>query len=217
MAKVMSPLHSTEARGRVGGLVFNTWRGISTVKSNSSPAQPRSTTQLAVRSLVTYLTRKWALLDDTERLHWNEYAALHTEIDWTGNPKRLSGLNWYVRCNTRISQCGGTLIDEPPAVAAPDPIVSFQAMDQALSIRLMWQAAAGTDLTADFWVLGPHSTGVAAKIERAKRGLLTAAQTPDISIANKSVGHYTVWARIISEVTGLASTWLSDTCDVSAT
>jgi hypothetical protein len=212
----MSPLHSTEARGRVGGLVFNTWRGLSTVKSNSSPAQPRSATQLAVRSLVTHLTRKWATLDPTARLHWNDYAAAHTEIDWTGNPKRLSGMNWYVRCNTRIAQCGAALITEPPSVAAPDPIVSFQATDAALNIHLMWQAAPASDLTADFYVLGPHSKGVLAKIERAKRGLLWPAQTPDINIPYKAVGHYTVWARIISETTGLASPWLSDTCEVTA-
>lgn len=218
MAKCLGPLHSSEARGRVGGLVFNTWRGGATCKAKHAPAQPRSSLQLAARAYASQLARMWGTtLDATDRKTWNDYAVAHQDKDWTGTNVRLSGLNWFIRCSSRLLAMGNTVVHTAPLVAAPDPIVSFQALDGVLLLRMMWQAAAGTDLTADFWLEGPFSNGRLSKIQRAKHNCFHAAQTPDFNIAPLGAGHYTVYARIISEVNGLASTWLSDPGDVTAT
>ena len=39
MPKVFRPLFSDQARGGFQGVVFNTWRGINTVKKNTSPSE----------------------------------------------------------------------------------------------------------------------------------------------------------------------------------
>lgn len=218
MAKLLGPLHSSEARGRMGGLVFNTWRGGATCKAKHAPAQPRTSLQLVARARASQLARMWGTtLDAADRLSWNDYAVAHQDKDWTGTNVRLSGLNWFIRCNTRMLAMGYAAVHTAPLVAAPDPIVSFQALDQALSLRIMWQAAAGTDLQAEFWLEGPFSLGRLPKIERASHNCFHAAQTPDFSISPLSVGHYEVYARILNEANGLASTWLHDSGEVTAT
>lgn len=59
MAKVTLPLMSAEARGKVGGLIYNTWRGNSTVKIKKAPAQPRTARQLLIRAFATTCSRAW--------------------------------------------------------------------------------------------------------------------------------------------------------------
>ena len=40
MAKVINPLLSVEARGRMGGIVYNTWHGISYAKAHYGTHKP---------------------------------------------------------------------------------------------------------------------------------------------------------------------------------
>jgi len=215
MARVLNPLNATEARGRVGGLVYNTWRGARYVKPNTSPAQPRTPRQLQIRAWTTYLVRYWALISADNRGFWNDYATSHPDIDWTKSPKRLTGLNWFVRCNLRLLDLALSIIEAPPAVAAPDAPSDFVATGAAGSIGTTWTAMAGTNLQADLWVAGPFSVGVAAKIERAKHAGYSDGESPPINLSPLQPGRYTCWLRTIDEDTGLASPWVSDTADVS--
>lgn len=216
MAKVLNPLNGTEARGRIGGLVYNTWRGINYVKTQTAPAQPRSSRVLLIRAWSTYLVRLWATLTANERKSWNDYAQSHTETDGMGLTKRLTGLNWFVRCNIRLMDIGVTPVHTAPAVAAPDPIVSYQALDGVLSSQQIWELGPGTDLLVDIFKVGPHSVGSFAKIERCKHDSYTAYEVNDLTISNLFVGRYTFFARILSETNGLVSAWKSDTADVTA-
>lgn len=216
MAKVIGPLHSAEARGRMSGLIFNTWRGIATVKAFCSPAQPRTKMQLLTRAWTTQIVRAWASLTQDNRDHWNAYAVTHPESDWTGNPKRLTGLNWFVRCNARIFRLGGPQIDDPPAVAAPDPVAGFAAANGVLESILTWTFPDGA--ANRFWVyaFGPHSQGLDCKIERAAIMLAGTASMGTITATNLSPGRYTFWIVVVNIDTGLASTFLTDTADISA-
>lgn len=200
----------------MAGLIFNTWRGIATVKAFCSPAQPRTKIQLATRAWTTQLVRAWATLTQPNRDHWNAYAVTHPESDWTGNPKRLTGLNWFVRCNFRILRLGGTQIAEPPAVAAPLPVETFTAADGILQSICTWLFE---DAAADrFWIygFGPHSQGLDCKRERASIIAAGTASMKTITITSLSPGRYTFWIVVVNIETGLASTYLTDTADITA-
>ena len=217
MVKVLNPLNSTEARGRLGGIVYNTWRGINYAKTQTAPAQPRSARQLIIRAYTTALVRLWATLTANERKSWTDYANGHTETDGMGLTKRMTGLNWFVRCNIRLMDLSITPVKTAPSAAAPDPIVSYQALDGVLSSQQIWELGPGTNLMVDIFKFGPHSKGQFAKIERAKHDSYTAYEVDSLTISNLSPGRYTFFARIVSETNGLASPWKSDTADVTAT
>jgi hypothetical protein len=216
MAKLMNPLMSSEARGRVGGTVYNTWRGVRYAKQQTSPAQPRSQLQLQIRAWCTYLVRLWSTIGATPMGHWNDYASANPVIDWTGAPKRLTGLNWYVRCNIRLLQNGFSILTEPPAAAAPSAPVSFAAANGVLSSIVSWTPEAGTDLTTEVWAIGPHTAGQQGKIEQARRITGVAGEQGATSLNDLRPGTYTVFGRVVGELTGLASTWVSDTAVITA-
>jgi len=215
MAKVLNPLFSSEARGRVQGLQFNTWRGTRFVKAQTSPAQPRTQRQLQIRAWTTVLVRYWALLSVANRGYWNDYAVAHPDIDWTGSPKRLTGLNWFVRCNLRVLDLGGTIVESPPEIAAPDAPAAFTLTGSAAGLSATWTPTEGTNLQADLWLFGPHSVGVNAKIQRAAHAGYSDGESPPINVSPLQPGTYTGWLRVIDEDNGLASPWVSHTCVVT--
>lgn len=209
MAKVINPLMSTEARGRIGGIIANTWRGISTMKAFCSPSQPRSARQLQLRAWNAYLMRKWQSLTAPNRVNWNEYAADHPDIDWTGNPKRLTGLNWYLRCNIRILDAGGTIIADPPSVPAPDPITGLAVTYATGSLSVAYTTSSPATKFVDIRRVGPISAGVAAKIERARHIEYKAISTSPATESGLRPGQFTVFVRVLDSLTGLASPDLS--------
>jgi len=215
MAKVVSPLHSVEARGRMGGIVFNTWHGISYAKAHSGPNQPNSAAQLAARSRLVTIGAAWRDLTQVQRDAWAVYADSHLESDWTGVPKRLTGQNWYIRCNVQLARMGQAAIDVPPAVAAPDAIVGWEAALTVADLTVEWTSPVATDYI-DVWALGPVSTGVDPKFQHATNYDLVLASevTPLIIVLAVPDGRWRCWGRVLDVATGLASPWESSTVDV---
>jgi hypothetical protein len=215
MAKVIGPLNSTEARGVIGGLIYNTWRGIRTVKRMTSPAQPRTQRALKIRALSIRLVRHWQTLSDLVQSQWTTYATNHPLIDWTGVPKRATGCNWFLGLNARLLDAGFTLVETPPTLPAPDPLAAFAAADGDGQSILTWTPTAGKNLLANIWFQGPHSAGRTGKLERAHLAEYVPGESGTLTLDNLLPGKYTFWGRVVSEDDGQASTWVSDTATVS--
>lgn len=215
MAKVINPLLSVEARGRMAGLVYNTWHGISYVKAHSGPNQPNTAAQLAARARLVTIGAGWRALTQVQRDAWGVYADAHPESDWTGNPLRLTGQNWYVRCNVQLDRCGQAAISNPPAVAAPDAITGWDAALTVADLTVAWTAPVLIDFI-DIFALGPVSTGVDPKFEHATcyDTVICSTVTPFIIVLAVASGRWRCWGRVISPVTGLTSPWQSDTEDI---
>jgi hypothetical protein len=216
MAKIKAPLFSTEARGRMGGLVYNTFRGISYVKAHTAPAQPRSQKVLQIRAWTIQLVRAWQALDAANIILWNQYAAAHPVLDTMNGTKRLTGANWFVLCNLQRLRMAAAPIATPPITAAPDAPVLFAAANGILQSVCTWTSPGGTDKTFEIWLFGPHSLGLLPKIQKARYYSQTAAETGTATVTGLRPGRYTFWARVIDDDNGLTSTWVSDTADVTA-
>ena len=217
MAKVRGAYGGAETRGRVGGVQHNSWRGMGFVKASHAPAQPRSKLQLQMRAWNTYLTRHWAVIDQTARDGWNAYAVTHTETDGMGSTKRLSGLNWFTRCNSRLLKAGFAIKTTAPVVAAPAAPLLFACSDGVLSSVASWTATAGTNISLVIRVFGPHSKGRLGKKEQAVELVTVAGQTAQQAINNLVPLRYTFFAYCLCEDNGLISPLVSDTCDPTAT
>jgi hypothetical protein len=216
MAKVINPLLSVEARGRMAGLVYNTWHGISYVKAHSGPNQPNTAAQLAARARLVTIGAAWRDLTQVQRDAWTTYAAAHPESDWTGNPLRLTGQNWYIRCNVQLDRMGQSAISDPPAVAAPDAITGWAVAKTVNDLTVAWTAPVATDYI-DIFGLGPVSTGVDPKIEHAicLDTVIASTVTPYIVVLSVPDGRWRCWGRVLDVATGLASPWESGIVDAS--
>ena len=211
MPKVKNPLMSLEARGGIGGLVYNTWRGINTVKTNTSPTGQGSAGRLAAQALLSTISKKWQNLSDADRAGWNQYAIDHTLPDWTGSPKRITGFNWYVMCATQQQRCGTTPTNPPPSALQPNAITGLVMTKATVDLKIAWTAPVGAGLKIDVWLVGPQSAGRQGRLEMAKPTMLAAATTGTaVTLKAAAVaGRYTAFARMIDTATGLTSPWVS--------
>ena len=90
MAKLVAPLMSFGARGKLGGsLVYSNWKGINTARQLVTPANPRSAAQVAQRGLLSVIVTAWRSTEVSQavRTGWNKAAQL------TG--RALSGFNLF--------------------------------------------------------------------------------------------------------------------------
>lgn len=213
MAKAVQPLMSLEARGKMGGLIYNTWRGIATVKAFKSPSQPNTAAQLERRSVLTELSREWAALTSTQREAWQTYAQSHLQNDWTGNPLRLTAQNWFVRCGARAILVGGSSLASPPSAAAPvNPSeLTFSVMaGSPQTVQVTWD---GLSLASQHLVIygaGPFSRGRTPRKEQAAIVAILASNSmsPAVVISNPAAGKWGFWTQVIDDTTGLASSLL---------
>jgi len=138
MAKVVGPLHSTEARGSVDTLTYSTWRGIRTVRTRAGNSDPASGTRLEALLLGKAASFNWATIGDARRQAWERYSSDHPEPDWTGTNRRISGHAWYVRLHTRASLWGYPPIDDPPDIPVGCRLDSFRVATFPGVIVLTW-------------------------------------------------------------------------------
>ncbi|MBE3118971.1 MAG: hypothetical protein IMZ50_09485 [Candidatus Atribacteria bacterium] len=213
--KLLDPMRSSEARGRVGGVIYNTARGVRYGKVFTSPCQPRTQKQLAVRALFQMATRAWQLLSSPERDNWNDYGTAHPEIDWTGQPIAKSGFNWFTRLTTRLLWTDNVQSDTPPAVAAPDAPLAFSAATGILQSIITFTPGVNA-INAIVYGVGPHSPGRVAKREQAVYMGKVDSDLGTITITGLSPGSYTFFGYMLSKTTGLISVMVSDTVVITA-
>lgn len=110
LATTQAPLFGLDASGSIGGAItFAKWRGRTYARVKGTPANPRSSSQLATRAMMRFLGTKWALLSPSDQATFEALAA-------QGNYPRF---NAYVKYNmnrwtqwldpiTAIGQAAGT-------------------------------------------------------------------------------------------------------------
>lgn len=205
MVKVVAPLFSAEARGSVGALTYNTHRGVSIVKTRSGPSTQHSTRQDALRACAASATAGWQALTDQQREAWNDFARDHPGQDWTGNPKRLTGYNWYLRINSVALDIGWSLFDSPPAAIEPalSPTVVLSFDGTNVHAETSGSLTGGlTDPAVDFWCTAPHGPARFPDRRMAKHRAY-ATHTEDVTLIAADVGDAVeVWTRFISSDTG---------------
>ena len=100
MATLKGPLMSMEASGSVAGqLTFAKWKGRPYVRSLVVPANPKSKSQTATRSMMRFLTQAWAALNTVAQGSWKTLA----------DSMSFSPFNAFVQANMKV----WTQLDSP--------------------------------------------------------------------------------------------------------
>jgi hypothetical protein len=216
LAKLVNPLHSSAARGKVGGTVYNQSRGINYAKVNTAPAQPRTADQLAVRSLMTTIIREFRELTAVQQAAWATYADEHPRNDWTGQPIRLTAANAYAAVNFLARDAGGVQITAPPSAAAPSLPAALAVAINVADIEATFTGPLPAATKLDIRYLGPVSKGVQGRFERSTRLAYSAAAqvSPFELVATAPTGRHIFWIRSVNTTSGLASMWQKFTVDV---
>jgi hypothetical protein len=113
MAKVTGPLMSMDASGTVGKtLTFGKWKGRNYVRQRVIPSNPKSASQLGVRSMMSFLAKQWTELTSGEKASYAEMA----------EAKSISAFNQFVSVNLARWQNFDGPTKEYPAAEASTPL-----------------------------------------------------------------------------------------------
>jgi len=202
LAIVVGPCHSSEARGAVGGLVYNTYRGRSYVKANVAPSTQYSDAQVERRAIMSPVVALWSTITDQQRDAWRVFANAHLFDDWTGTQKRLSGFNWFCKVNYRLNLVGWGLRSDPPDAVTALSLLNPFITNYAGAAVLEWQPAAGPPDPSWFvwlWLSERHSAGCHPSIKLCKLLTWDYENTGGIGINDLLPGYYTAYSILISD------------------
>lgn len=133
--KWRGPMGGGAASGKVGALVASHTKSTQYLRARTTPTNPNSVFQQAVRAAVKTLSSLWAALTAGQRSAWDTYAANVSVTNKLGDSANLSGINWFVGNNTIRQQAGFDIIDAGPQTLnrgnpdwlAADPVLTFAA------------------------------------------------------------------------------------------
>jgi hypothetical protein len=142
MAKVVGPLHSFEASGKIGPLVFARNRGGAYAKSWYPPVNPKSFLQTEYRrSVWSEAVHLWVNLNQSSRENWYEYAANFFGGAKSYRRNRVNAMHLFLRQQIHFLYLGITEISEPPLSPLPNYFPSFSCYWTSSGLTLSWSPA----------------------------------------------------------------------------
>jgi hypothetical protein len=209
VAIVTQPLGSTEARGSVGGLTYATWRGKHTVRTRAGPSREPTAEQLYVLATAETAKNAWQAMSDDQRASWNHWAAEHREPHWTGQDKRLSGFNWWVRIFVRLTFYFGEEPSAPPTQDLERGITNIAAHQDNGAVAFTFEVTPPDPPVFDLAILNRHipaSPGRKPDIHYAQFLTSDSAAVEGIADLDPAIGPNDYWIRYINQA-GLVSVW----------
>lgn len=101
--------------GKIGGVVFSHNRYGAYMRNLTTPVNPNTNRQSNARARVSLLASRWnEVLTTAQRTAWNDYASQVTVKNKVGDDVYTTGFNHYIRSNSAILACGGTIVDAAP-------------------------------------------------------------------------------------------------------
>lgn len=130
--KFKSPILSNVS-GSMGGATYSRNRFGLYIRNRSTPVNPNTDRQAAVRQWMQQLTQRWSqVLTDLQRIAWNLYGSSTAMVNVFGDTIYLTGFNHFLRSNVARGQAGATIIDDGPVIfelPEADPTFAFTASE----------------------------------------------------------------------------------------
>lgn len=217
MPKVFRPLFSDQARGGFQGVVFNTWRGINTVKKNTSPSNQQTAPRILARTRLIDASKAWKNLTDVQREGWRTFANEHTELDWTGAMLKKTGFDWFVSCYVNAIRTGGSAVTTAPTSGAPSAPSDLTLTSNNGVITAAYTLTSQSNYAVQIWATDPMSKGINAVKEMAKwvlNATYATATTQTVKTVT-SPGRVTVFLKVTDKTTGMTSGFVKAFVDVT--
>lgn len=163
--RFISPLIA-DARGSLGGTTFGRNPSGVYARARTSPAQPRTASQVANRASFTTAAQAWKALDPTVIIAWNAYAETRVRRDSLGQKFTPCGFNVFMQCMRNLQMIGSTAVPAVPFGRVPFPAGFYYGIAFTCPAGVITSAVAviSTDWSAFIGnivvqVTAPHSPG----------------------------------------------------------
>ena len=120
MAKLLFGAIVSDARNKVGGVVFSRNAYGAYLKHKTSPGSAKTAASTASTTSFSATSKTWgSALTQDQRDAWIALAAATTVLDVFNNPQHLSGIATFVKVNRELKLIGATQIKDPPPNLTP--------------------------------------------------------------------------------------------------
>lgn len=127
MAKYIGLLTS-DARGKVGGIIMGRANSGTTLKSHAVPINPRTVNQFAQRAAVGQANHAWGTLSGSDQVSWMALALQYVYVNSLAQSYSPTGRQLYTQAFSNAARFG----DVPPSTA-PAVKPAIQPIDNVLA------------------------------------------------------------------------------------
>jgi len=122
-----------DGRGKLGGHVFSKNAAGSYMRTKTTPTNPKTIYQTAVRALFAAISVAWSGLTDSARAAWVNAVSEWQQTDIFGDLKKPTGKALFQRLNNQAQSAGWPAVTTVPAKAdLPDAPITSAAFDTTL-------------------------------------------------------------------------------------
>jgi len=181
MARVKYGEMIADLRGKINGTVHSKNRSGAYMRNKTSPVNPQTTFQSAVRNSFAQFAQGWRSLTENQRTAWKSAVDAFSRTNVFGDNVKLTGANLYMSLNRVIDTISGTAITSPPipaAVTAVDSLSVASAAGAGTMIATYSPAIPATQTVA-VYATAPQSAGVS--FVKNKYRFIEAITTADAS------------------------------------
>lgn len=140
MALVKFGAGVVQMSGSIGGTTFARNSSGNYARSRTTPVNPQSSRQTAVRASIAFLAAAWSsTLSQAQRDAWKDYAAAVVMSNRLGEATFISGFNHYLRSNSLRKRSAKGLRNDGPIILeipAQDPTFAITAEAGAQTITV---------------------------------------------------------------------------------
>jgi len=106
----------TEIAGKVGGCTVQRNGSGAFLKRSSNPGRGRSMAQYEQKATFSTLSNRWRVLEENERLSWNQSAASGQWVGYNrlGDARNITGFMLYMELNGNLQIINEGLLSVPP-------------------------------------------------------------------------------------------------------
>lgn len=161
-AKVKYGEMIADMRGKINGTVHSKNRFGAYMRNKTSPVNPQTSFQSAVRASFAQFTQGWRSLTATQRTSWSSVVDQFASTNVFGDSVKKTGANLYISLNRIIDTIGGVAITTPPIPAAVTAIdsLSIAAAAGAGTMAATYSPAIPATHTVAIYATPPQSAGV---------------------------------------------------------
>lgn len=118
MAKVKFSALVSDMRNKLNGSVFSKNRAGNYLRNKTTPVNPRTSFQQAIRQQLGSLSSKWSALTELQRATWRGAVGSFPYTDIFGDKKELDGKSLMIKLNMNLLNAGKPTIDVAPQIVA---------------------------------------------------------------------------------------------------
>lgn len=111
----------SEARGKVGGIVFARNKGGMYIRNFAAPTQGQFEAREEAKAAFGYLANLWGGLTQIQRDGWTGYGQAVPAVNALGEEHTITGLAAFLRGNSILRRAGAPIAENPPDAGVRGP------------------------------------------------------------------------------------------------